>query len=239
MDKFSDLITAVQSDLTVDSTSPLYSPDVIKLAINRAYRKAGALYRWPETDDAKKTSTIANQEYYDYPDNWRPNTIWKLTVDGTDYGQPLVFRDYLYEKENSIPSGKSNLWANQRTRFFIYPTPTTSGSFNISVWGQKVVDKLVNDSDTTIFSYAMPECNEAVVLEAVAILKSKGDEVPVVSTRYVTGLLLFSIEAQQILTQSWNKIREELDKYKKTRPFFDVPDFFGRGGTKQNTGKFD
>jgi len=227
MDEFSELVTAVQSDINVDGNSTLFPLTTVKLAINRAYRKAGGLFRWPETEDAKTTSTVTSQEYYDYPNNWRPDSIWKLLVDNVDYGDPLVFKDYLYEKENSIPSGKTYLWSSQHRRYFIYPTPTTNGSSNITVWGQAVVSALSADDDTTIFSYAMPECNEAIVLEADAILKAKGENER--STEFK------SLEAKQILATAWGKIRQDQTKYEKIQPFFDVPDYFSPNGLKSST----
>ena len=227
MDLFSELIEETQSDLTVGSESTLFPLAKIKSAINRSYRKIGGVYRWPETEDAKKTSTFANQEYYDYPDTWRPDTIWKLTVDDEDYGDPLSFSDYLYEKEGEVPSGKDLFWTNQWRRFFIYPTPTTNGDYNISVWGQTVVEKLVNDEDITIFSYSMPECNEAVVLEAGAILRMKGEEPK-------TGVLLSS-QAKEIIDAAWKKVKQEGAKYIKTKPFLNVPDYFSE--TVNNTDK--
>lgn len=231
MDLFSVLQTTVQNELTVGSESTLFPLDTVKLAINRAYRKAGASFRWPSLEDAKKTSTVQSQEYYDYPDTWRPDSIWKLTVDSEDYGDPLVFKDYLYEKEEDIPSGATYLWSNQWRRFFIYPTPTTNGSNNISIWGVKNVETLTNDADTTIFSYTMPECNEALVLEAVAILRSKGED--------DKGAMFKSAQAQQILTMSWMKIKQENAKYEKTQPFFNVPNYFADDGKEDtNIGNF-
>ena len=218
MDTFLELITAVQSDLTVTSDSTLYPLATIKLALNRAYRRAGGLYRWPETEDAQKTSTQSSQEYYDYPTTWRPNSAWKLVVDGEDYGDPLVFKDYLYEKENEIPSGADYLWSNQWRRFFMYPTPTSAGSLNISIWGVKIVTALSANADETIFSYAMPECNDAIVLEAVAILRSKGEDNNTSQFK--------SVEARALLTTAWNKIRQDRAKQEKTQSLFNVPDFF-------------
>lgn len=231
MDLFSELISTVQSDLTIGDETSLYTPTTVKLALNRAYRKVGGLFRWPELEDAKKTSTVIDQEYYDYPNNWRPDSVWKLKVDGEDYGDPLTFPDYLYEKEEEFPSGLQKAWANQWRRFFIYPTPTTNGNNNICVWGQKVVETLVDNSDVTIFSYSMPEVNEAIVLEAGAILKSKGELEDRGAFR--------SAEAKQIVIVAWGKIRQEQAKHEKTRPFWDVPDYFGRPKTKTTIGNFD
>lgn len=226
MNTFVEMQAALQSDLTVGSESTFFDPTTIKLALNRAYIKIAGLYRWPETEDAKKTSTSNLQEYYDYPDNWRPDSVWKLSVGGIDYGDPLIFRDYLYEKENNLPAGLTKMWSNQWRRYFIYPTPTANGNNDISIWGQKVVTGMTLDADVTIFSYSMPEVNEALVLEAVAILRNKGGEIPAVQRRYITGSQLLSIEAKQIVAAAWGKIQEEQKKYESTTPMFEVPDFF-------------
>lgn len=235
MDLFSELITAVQSDLNIGDESSLFPLATVKLAINRAYRKAGALFPWPELQDAKKTSSVANQEYYDYPDTWRPLSVWKLTVGDERYGEepdgsPLSYDDYLNWKED-YPSSTDKKWANQWRRYFIWPIPTTNGDNNICIWGITNVETLTNNSDVTIFSYSMPECNEALVLEAVAILKSKGEEEKKGEFR--------SLEAKQILAGAWGKIRAEKAKYEKNQPAFDVPNYFGNTSTKDLRGRFD
>lgn len=234
MDLFSELIDAAQSDLTIGDETSLTDLTTVKLAINRAYRKIGAIYKWPDTRDAKKTSTVANQEYYDYPPTWRPDSIWKLMVNGEDYGDPLAFKDYLYEQENNYPSGGRLLWSNQRRRYFISPTPTTSGLSNISVWGFKTVTVLSGDADVTIFSYNMPEVNEAIVLEADAILKAKGEIQQMLRRNVVSGSEMLSTEAGRIVAASWSKIAAENAKYEKTIPGFDVPDFFASGINNRN-----
>jgi hypothetical protein len=232
MDLFSELQTAVQSDLTIDSTSSLFNTTTIKLAINRSYIKASTLFRWPDLDDAKKTSAVASQEYYDYPSTWRPQSAYKLTVDDVDYGDPLAFGDYNYERENGTPSGLTKFWATHGRQIFIYPTPTANGSLNIKIWGQKNITALSGESDITIFSYSMPECNEAIVLEAVAILRAKGEDLNTTAFK--------SSEAKLLLSNAWNKILEDKKKYEKTRPFFDVPDYYKNtiDEIKNNIGDF-
>lgn len=235
MNTFIDFVQACQDDLTIGDESTLYSPTLIKRAINRAYVKASALFPWPELQDAKKTGTIATQEYYDYPDTWRSNSIWKVEVDSERYGEdpdgsPLTFDDYLVWKED-YPDSTDKKWANQWRRFFVWPVPTTTGSYNISVWGIKTPDALSEDSDITIFSYSMPECNEAIVLEAMAILKAKGEDERSAEFK--------SAEAKQILAVAWGKIKTEMAKYEKNQPFFNVPNYFGDTSTEDLRGKFD
>jgi len=239
LDTLGNIVEACQDDLNVDDNSTLYPQAVIKRAINRAYRKVGGLFPFPELQDAKETTSQTDQEYYDYPQTWRSNSIWKLTVTpsgGTEerYGEdpdgsPLSFDDYLNWKED-YPDSEDKKWANQWRRYFIWPILTASTS-TITIWGIKVVTALSDDSDTTVFSYSTPEANEAIELEAVAILKSKGDEEKSSQFR--------STEAKQILAVAWEKIKQEMAKYEKVYPFFDVPNYFGNSNTKDLRGKFD
>ena len=234
MDLYSELISALQSDLTIDDNSPLFPLATIKTTLNRAYLKCGGLFKWPQLKDAKKTSTVTSQEYYDYPDTWRPDSIWKLYMDSVRYGEdpdgsPITFDDYLNWRED-YPTDTDKKWANQERRFFIYPVPTTNGSYNIEIHGYKNVEALTNNTDITIFSYSMPECNEAIVLEASAILKNKGEE-------QKAGEFLSS-QAKQILAVAWGKLREEQSKYEKIQPFFNVDDMFGDGISDKEIGEF-
>lgn len=231
MNTFSELIAAVQSDQTIGSESALFPLATVKQAINRARIKAYGLYRWPELEDAMKTWTVASQEYYDFPEEWEADSLWKLKVDGTDYGDPLAFRDYLFEKENDFPSHLDQMWSVFGRQIFIYPTPTVTKTqgiddANICVWGQTAKADLVNDSDVTIFSYSKPEGNEAIVLEAVAILRNKGGQVQPVARSFIGGTQLLSFDAQNILGIAWNKIKQNQAKYERTTEMFDVPDFF-------------
>lgn len=230
MDTFLELIQALQSDLNIDSNNTLFPLSTVKSAINRAYRKSGSLFKWPETEDALKTSSVADQEYYDYPDTWKPDSAWKLLVDDVDYGDPLAFKDYLYEKEEDIPSDADYLWSSQWRRLFIYPTPTASGSNNICVWGQKIVSVLTADSDVTIFSYSMSDCNDAIIQEAESILKDKSDN--------IVGSQFKSAKALQTLTIAWGKVREEQAKYERSTPMLNVSDMFGRENITTKIGKF-
>ena len=227
--------TAIQDDLTVGDESTLYSPNLIDRAINRAYLKVAALFPWPELQDALKTSTQVNQEYYDYPVTWRSNSIWKVAINNERYGEdpdgsPLSFDDYLNWKEDN-PDSTEKKWANQWRRFFVWPVPTTAGTNNICVWGIKVVTELSADGDDTVFSYSTPEANEAIELEAVAILKSKGDN--------DNSAQFKSMEAKGILVGSWNKIAREQAKYEKEAPLFYVTDMFSNGSSKDLRGRFD
>jgi len=242
MDTLSDLRSALQSDLSVNENSSLFPPDTIDAAINRAYvSKAARLFRWPKLEDSKTTASQANIENYDLPDGdnstnpWSIDSAWRLEVDGDYYGEapdysPMVFQDYLDWKADDLNANSTKKkWAVHGHQVFIYPTPTTAGLV-INMWGQKVAPKLDDDTDTTIFSYTMPEGNEAILLEAKAILKHKGEDEKAGE--------FFSIEAKQILSVAFNKIKQEQAKYEKTQPMFNVRDMFGRTKTSDIIGDF-
>lgn len=237
MDILSDFRSAVQSDLNVGSESTLYSTTTIDLAINRAYLKAAGLFPWTQLEEGKKTPTVVGHEYYDYPTNWRSNSIWKIVINGERWGNnpdgsPLSFDDYQNWKTD-YPDNTDKKWANFGRQFFIYPVPTVA-DLDICIWGKKVTASLSSDSSTTIFSYNSPACNEAIVLEAEAILKSQGEN--------DKGAEFKSVEAKQILAVEWGKIRQELAKYEKDQPMFEVPNFFsgtGNGVGEDMRGRFD
>lgn len=115
----------------------------------------------------------------------------------------------------------------QWRRYFVTPTPSSDGSLNISVWGQKVVELLNDDDDVTIFSYAMPECNEAIVIEAGAILKGKTDEEKSQEFK--------SLEAKAMLARAWDRVNKERAKLEKAQAFFYVPDFFKSSSSRSDT----
>lgn len=239
MDLFSELQSALQSDLNVGANSSLLPLTTQKLALNRAYIKIGGLFRWPKLEDALITSTGVSQEYYDAPTTWKPNSMWRLEIDGEQWGEvpdgsPMRYEDYLqWRSDSQNDNSTEKKWSQQWHRFFVYPVPTSAGSSNMCVWGMKNVSALTSDSDTTIFSYSLPECNDAIVLEAGAILRKKAEDPKI-------GQMM-SAEALSILTTAYNKIRQEKGKQEKTQPFFNVSDMFAQTNTTKssNIGNFD
>lgn len=236
MDTFDEIRAVVRSDVNVSENSSLFPSETIDSAINRAYIRAGGLFPWKQLQNAKKTSTAINQENYDQPTDWYPDSIWRVSVDGKVFGErpdgsPIDFSDYLLWKENN-PTSQEKKWSKFEKQFFLFPVPTTVGNKNIIIFGQKVVTELVNPTDKTIFSVSMPEGNDAVALEAVEILKFKGE------ATQLGGMI--SQKAQQILTTLFSKGKGARSTYEKVQPFLDVPDFFGNSNmSRLPTGDFN
>lgn len=236
METFLDLIQALQSDLNVDDNSTLYPLARIKSALNRSYYKGGALFRWPGLESAKKTSTELDNEYYDYPTDFRPNSIYRISIDGKRFGDdpdggPIDFKDFLIFKEDE-PNSTKKRWANHKDKYFISPASSAVGEDNLCVWGYTNVETLVDDSDETIWSLSEPELNEAIVLEATAILKRKGKK--------PEDGLFYSAESRAIFMLAWSRIAEDRAKYDKDQPRFHVPNYFpsGRRVVRSKIGNF-
>lgn len=233
MDTLSDMRSAIQSDLNVSTNSSLFPPATIDSKINRAYIKIANYVRWDDLEDAKTTSTQASQEYYDVPDTWQYNSAWRLMVNDVIYGEkpdgsPLAFKDYLEWKEDNENSTLKK-WSMYRNQIFIYPTPSTAG-IEIVAWGLRNISTLSSDSDQTIFSENSPLLNEAIVLEATAMLQRKGekdDQGEFVST-----------EAQRIVLVASNRQKRENAKFEKAQPVLNVPDFFGNQTSEDTIGNF-
>lgn len=230
-----EIDTALASDKNISVNASLFPENTRKMAINRAYRKAGGLFRWPALEDSKQTTTGLNQTYYDAPETWKPDSLWRLEVNGEPYGElpdysPIHFSDYLNWKTKN-PTSTDKKWAVQWLRYFFTPAATTAG-LTITIWGQKNITPMTNANDTTIFSYNMPECNEAIVLEAAAILDRKGDKSD--SGEFV------STEAKSLLAVAFNKLKQEQTKFEKLEPRFNVPDMFSNRISRNHpTGGFN
>lgn len=236
METLQNIREAVQSELNVSSTSSLFSPTLIDKTIIRAYDKVQGLFKWPQLQDAKTTETQNGINYYDAPDNWRPQSIWRLAVNHVQYGEepdgsPLSFPDFLTWKEEN-PNSTLKKWSMQWLRYFISPTPTAS-EIPICIWGQKNAPAITpgTDAAVTIFSQNMPECNEALALEASAMLKRKGE-------KEQSGQLV-SQEANAIFIVAFTKFTKDTAKQEKIMPFLHVPDMFGRSNSKPNIGNFN
>ena len=226
--------TAIQSGLNVSTNSSLFPPGTIDDYADRAYIKFAGLFNWPDLEDAKKSITQADIEYYDVPDTWRYDSTFRLTVDGDLYGEkpegsPMDFNDYLKWKSDNLTSTLKK-WAKYRNQIFIYPTPSSAG-LEIVAWGRRNPTLMSgSDSATTIFSSNMPEINEAIVLETMAMLQRKGEK---------KGDGQFdSVEAKQIAVVAFSKVKQDQAKFEKAQPQFNVPDYMSDTKTEDTIGNF-
>jgi hypothetical protein len=217
-----DLEEELVSQLQVAANSSLYPAARITKLIRTAYKKATELFIWNDLVKAMCTRSFAGYDYYDYPDEFRSGTIVRLEMDGEPYDRKN-FEDYLdYKHGNS--SSAEKLFAIYGRQYFIFPTPTTTGTDNITIWGAVAAEPLDDPTDETIFTNNNEDCNLAVVglglsiaLKRVDAALSKKEEDSAVAT------LARHNATEQATTQRDKRIQH---------PRFSVPNYFsGRGNT--------
>jgi hypothetical protein len=215
METFADLKSELQKRLMSSSSSSSFSDTRLGELINSAYRWAASLFPWDDLKRAKETVTVANQEYYDYPEEFQTNSVFRLTVDGEAY-KKISFPTYLEYKDNN-ESSTDKLFSEYGRQLFIYPTPTQAG-LSIVIWGIIQPAKLISGSDKTFFYNFDISANEAIVNKALSTALLSID--PSKSAQ-------LKQEAFEILSIIWNDMKQR-DSYSQPqdKAFFEVNDFY-------------
>jgi len=218
MQTFADMKSELSSRLLVASNSTLFTTTRIADLIDDAYEWAAALYNWPQLEEPEMTDTVATQDYYDYPETFRTDSVSRLYVDDTRYYRK-AFEDYLDYKENNPDDVSNPIFADYGRQLFIFPTPTTSGTNNLVVYGcTNAIDEPEEDETFTIFSEHDNSGNEAIVKKALSVAIAKTDK---------DRSVLEEVEAVAILTRIWNKMAARQQRAQRIdHPMLDVPDFF-------------
>lgn len=222
-----DMEDELTSQLQVAANSSLFTSARKTSLIQNAYEWATNMFVWPDLVKAKTGSTKANYEYYDYPSEFRSNTIMRLVIDSNSYDRKN-YEDYLQYKEDNSTTTKK-MFSSYGRFFFVNPTPSSNGSGNMDIWGAVQADSLDDSTDTTIFSYNNPEGNEAIVQRAFGVAlkrinpqQSKDEVEAAIAT-------LAKLNADQ-----WKATQRD---QRLDHPKFDVPNYFGNNRSA-GIGKF-
>jgi hypothetical protein len=177
---------------------------------------ATQLFVWHDLVRAKTTGTKSGAEYYDYPSEFRSESIVQLEIDGVSYGRKN-YEDYLdYKRDNS--GSDTKMFASFGRIFFINPTPTVNGSANVSAWGAIQADALTASTSVPIFSYNKEEANEAVVRKAFSVAVKRQDSGLSVAEESAAISILTKLSADETASTQRNQRFEH--------PMLDVPDYF-------------
>jgi len=151
------------------SLDPLFTDELLNRFINRSIKWVSNQHNWQQTQKAVKRDAEANQEFYNYPENFKTDSLYILTVDDEKYKQ-LLFTEYEDYKE--LRRGSKKLWADWRRRYFISPIVSADGVKNIKIWGHEIPDTLSADTDTHPFNDE-ELLEEAIHLRAMALCYRK------------------------------------------------------------------
>jgi len=215
----SDLETELIARLQVASNSTLYPSARITTIIQSAYMWSTQLVIWHDLVRAVCTSTIAGNEYYDYPANFRSESIIRMEVDDVEYTRKN-YEDYLaFERDN--PSSTKKMFSSFGRQFFIHPVPTITGTDNLVVWGAIQADALSLSTSIPIFSYNKEEANEAVIKKALSIALVRSDPNTAKSEENDAIAIIMKLSSDETKNTQRNK--------RLNHPMLVVPDFFGSG----------
>jgi hypothetical protein len=223
-----DIETEVIARLQVAANSSMYPSARITTIVQNAYIWATQLVVWHDLVRARTTATVAGQEYYDYPDNFRSESIIRLTIDGEEYKRKN-FEDYLaFKKDN--PNSTKKMVASFGRQFFVNPTPTATGSANMIAWGAIQADPLSSTSTVSMFSYNKEEANEAVIKKSLSVALIRSDPNLAKSEETEAISILLKLSSDESKNTQRNK---RLD-----HPQLNVPNFFAGYSGSTNYGNF-
>jgi len=216
MQTYTELQSELLSRLQVADNSTLYTTTRIQTLIKDAHLWVTSIYLWPQLERDKYTSTNGTDYYYDYPSDFRTDSIIRIIIDDEEYDRK-AFEDFLDYKLNNATDTDTKIFADYGRQIFIFPTPA-AGTDNLDVWGQVQATQLSSGTDKTIFSDHDQTGNEAIVKKALSVAIAKTDKQ--LST-------LEETEAKTILATIYNKIlqRQQRDA-RLDHPRFNVPDYF-------------
>jgi hypothetical protein len=218
MRTFAEMRSELSSRLMVASNSTLFDTTRIAKLITDAHQWATSLFNWPQLEEAEYSDTVANQYYYDYPPDFRTDSISRIYVDSDRYDRK-AFEDFLDYKENNPTATDKKIFADYGRQIFIFPTPATSGTANLEVYGTtQAEDEPEEDTTYTIFSVHDDSGNEAIVKKALSVAIAKTDKMRSVAEE---------TEAIAILTRLWSKMAARQQRNQRLdHPMLDVPDYF-------------
>ena|SRR3990167_2602310 len=232
METRSELEAELLLQLQAASNSSLFPASRLTSLIQNSYKTATTLFKWLALARAKTTDTVAkgatdDDSYYDYPDEFRANTIFRVEIDDKEYNRKSFesFRDY----RNRNPNSSKRIFANYQRFLFVSPD-TSTGTDNMDIWGIIQAPALSTSGTETIFSGNADEGNLAVVALAVALGLQKIDP-KFAEKKRNEGLLTLG----KLNSDEWAEYArdQQLDT-----PLFEVPDFFGYPNLTAEIGQF-
>ncbi len=220
---FKEKQDAILNDFSATSIDAFFTPTIIKSYINRQERRVAGLYPWPHTKTAEMRDSEANQEWYNYPEDWVQDSIYRIEFNNLKY-HPTDFDDYQDFKIDK--DTYENRYANFENKFFLDPKPTAAISNGISLWGHKLPANMVNDADIGPFSED-PEIEEEIInlTRAMLMQKQRGSYL-------VQGVNLETATLGKI-TAIWKKVFMKKAKFMtKTRSMFNPINILGQGSSR-------
>lgn len=184
--------------LGVSTTIAYYTDTILVDWFIMAHKWAATYKKWPITEGKETTTYSSSQEEYDYPEDWRPDSIRLLQVGGKRH-QKLNFEDYQMFRENK-PDSKDRVYTDYRDIYFINPNTDASGT--TTVWGQftPYIDK-TDETAKTVFDGDMSDADEAIILRMLSYAMQR--------EKKSRESINFLERGKALLDNIWTRIRDE------------------------------
>jgi hypothetical protein len=169
---FGEMVSDVQTRI---GSEPEVSATVIKHWINQGLLAFCEEYDFSWLEQKATTSTVASQEEYDLPSDYK--RMVELRVDSTST-TPNIYRYNPHETRSSVESG-DKIYSIFGDVLTLNPTPTTNGTNNVEMWYIKRPTKMSVDDDSPSDSdiASMPEAyHEALIIYAVSTYQMYDEE---------------------------------------------------------------
>lgn len=162
---FGELLTELNYRIAAAQVSGFWSDEMKKEWINRAGERICNFRRWQILELAKYTYTKKGRNYYEYPKDFKPNSIYYLEVDGAEYAEKTWDEFQKYKAAGST----EKIFASHNGFYFINPTPTEDNK-EITIYGIRKWEKLVNNDDVPVLP---SDFDEAIIKLALATCLQK------------------------------------------------------------------
>lgn len=212
----------LKSELRMATTSSKFSDSDLNDKIFDATIWAADQFSWPQIERGVQRTTQA-KEYYNYPSEFKSDSVYLVTVDGVQYDF-IEFDDYQKFKRNNPNSTDKKLASTFGRQYFIYPAPTGTSQI-INAWGLIQPPSYSDDNSKTIFSDSEASLNEAIMRKAKATCLKSATQAAAEETR-----------AKAILQTGFDRIKRRRARFqKKDSPKFKHVDYFATGGGQSFT----
>lgn len=222
---YGEIKQLLRDDLSVETTDAFYTDALIGRAVNTAYRWLGALKNWPQTEMAYKRNTNIGQQYYNYPETFKSDSLRRLRFNNEEYTKKN-FRLIEQRQDVSPVTAGERIFSDYKRQYFIYPTPSVVAE--VAVWGHEIPQKMVNDVDEHVFADEA-DLEDILLKKAKALLYMKAR-----GTMYERGQALDQ-EAKADAEAVWKLVKKNQAEYQTTDndPMFNRIDVLNTAGINQ------
>ncbi len=167
--KLSEFLTELNNRIAAAKVSGFWTDAMKEQWIYEAVvRVCNFKKRWKFLELAKYTTTKANQEYYDEPEDFKTDSIYYMEVDGDEY----VKKSWSEYQQYKAAESDEKIFAIHNGFYFLNPTPVEADK-TIDLWGIKKPVPLADWKTAADDSVLPSEFDEAVIKLSLATALKK------------------------------------------------------------------